>query len=107
MLWSAKFYCSANLFLLVYRAALHHHHRILQQSHVFERITVYGNDVGKVSILNGTDLGPSQQISGIHGGRLDGLKRRHPNLYVHRKLMRVYAVWINGGVGTERNLYAG
>ena len=47
---------SPRLLLLVNRAALHHHYWILQQRYILERITINGNDVGKISILDGTDL---------------------------------------------------
>ena len=94
-------------YLLVNRAALHHEHRVLQQGNVFERVAIHGDDVGKIALLQRANaVSPAKQISGIDGGGLDGLKRRHSNLYIHGEFMRVQAMRINRGIGAEGDFYA-
>src|ERR1700733_14840405 len=94
--------------LFVDLAFLHDEPDVLQRADIRQRIAGNGDDVRRLAGGDGPEqLGMADEIRGIHGGRLNGLHRRHAVLHHEGELPGIDSVGANAGVGAEGHLHAG
>src|SRR6185437_1562831 len=93
---------------LVHHTALHDEEGMLQQSDVLDRVTINGDHISELALLNASNpVRPAQQIGSVDGSGLDGLQRSHAKLYIDFKFVSVEAVWINRCIRSQSDLHTG
>src|ERR1051326_8136463 len=81
------------LLLLIDYATLHYEDWGLQKGDVLSRISIYGDNIGILALLQCANaVGPAQQIGSIHGGGLNCLDGSHSHLYIDSELVCIEAM---------------